>query len=184
MCKAVPIGRFRFGGVEIPKPDGGTRPLGITSLEDKIVQKVIADDILTPIFEPVFLGLSYGFRPGRSAHDALDALAHCIDKRKVNWILDADIRQFFDTLDRDWLIRFLEHRIGDRRVIRLIIKWLNAGVMEGTEWKDDLCGSPQGSVISPILANIYLHYVLDLWFDRKMAQADGTRRSGTDPLRR
>ncbi len=160
--RALPVRR-----VEIPKPDGGTRPLGITSLEDKIVQKVIADVILTPIYEPVFLGLSYGFRPGRSAHDALDALAYCIDKRKVNWILDADIRQFFDTLDRDWLIRFLEHRIGDRRVIRLIIKWLNAGVMEGTEWKDDLCGSPQGSVISPILANIYLHYVLDLWFDRK-----------------
>ena len=160
--RALPVRR-----VEIPKPDGGTRLLGIPALEDKLVQKTVADVILTPIYEPVFLGLSYGFRPGRSAHDALDALAYCIDRRKVNWILDADIRKFFDTLDRDWLVRFLEHRIGDRRVIRLIIKWLNAGVMEGTEWKDDLRGSPQGSVISPILANIYLHYVLDLWFDRK-----------------
>ena len=153
--------------VEIPKPDGGTRPLGIAALEDKIVQKAVVETILTPIYEVEFLGFSYGFRPGRGAHDALDALAYCIARRKVNWIVDADIRGFFDNLDRDWLIRFLEHRIGDRRIIRLITKWLNAGVMDGGEWKDDLRGTPQGAVVSPILANIYLHYVLDLWFDRK-----------------
>ena len=153
--------------VEIPKPDGGTRPLGIAALEDKIVQRAVVDTILTPIFEPEFLGFSYGFRPGRSAHDALDALAYCIERRQVNWIVDCDLVGFFDNLDRKWLVRFLEHRIGDRRVIRLIQKWLAAGVMDGTEWKDDLRGSPQGSVVSPVLANIYLHYVLDLWFARK-----------------
>ena len=153
--------------VEIPKPDGGTRPLGIAALEDKIVQKAVAETILLPIFEPEFLGFSYGFRPGRGAHDALDALAFGIERRRVNWIVDADIRAYFDRIDRGWLVRFLEHRIGDRRVIRLIVKWLNAGVMEEGEWKDDLRGTPQGSGVSPILANIYLHYVLDLWFQRK-----------------
>ena len=153
--------------VEIPKPDGGTRPLGIAALEDKIVQKAVAETILLPIFEPEFLGFSYGFRPGRGAHDALDALAFGIYRRKVNWIVDADIRAYVDRIDRDWLVRFLEHRIGDRRVIRLIVKWLNAGVMEGAEWKDDLRGTPQGAIVSPILANIYLHYVLDLWFQKK-----------------
>ena len=153
--------------VTIPKADGGTRPLGITALEDKMVQKVVGEVILTPIYEAVFLGFSYGFRPKRGAHDALDTLAYVIQRRKVNWIVDADIRAFFDRIDRDWLVRFLEHRIGDRRVIRLIIKWLNAGVMEDGKWKDDLRGTPQGSVISPILANVYLHYVLDLWFHRK-----------------
>ena len=152
--------------VEIPKPDGGTRPLGIAALEDKIVQKAVAETILLPIYEPEFLGFSYGFRPGRGAHDALDALAFGIKRRKVNWIVDADIRSYFDRIDRDWLIRFLEHRIGDRRVIRLIAKWLNAGVMEGAEWRDDLRGTPQGAIVSP-LANIYLHYVLDLWFQKK-----------------
>ena len=153
--------------VEIPKPDGGTRPLGIAALEDKIVQKAVAETILLPIFEPEFLGFSYGFRPGRGAHDALDAVAFGIERRKVNWIADADIRSYFDRIDRSWLVRFLEHRIGDRRVIRLIAKWLNAGVMEAGEWRDDLRGTPQGSIVSPILANIYLHYVLDLWFQRK-----------------
>ena len=117
--------------VEIPKPDGGTRPLGIAALEDKIVQKAVVDVILTPIYEPAFLGFSYGFRPGRGAHDALDALAFGIERRKVSWIIDADIRAFFDRLSRDHLLRFLEHRIGDKRVLRLITKWLNAGVMEG-----------------------------------------------------
>ena len=153
--------------VEIPKPDGGTRPLGIAALEDKIVQKAVVDVILTPIYEPAFLGFSYGFRPGRGAHDALDALAFGIQRRKVNWIVDADIRAFFDRLSRDQLLRFLEHRIGDKRVLRLITKWLNAGVMEGAEWKDDLQGTPQGAVVSPILANVYLHFVLDLWFQKK-----------------
>ena len=153
--------------VEIPKPDGGTRPLGIAALEDKIVQKAVVEVILTPIYEPDFLGFSYGFRPGRGAHDALDALAFGIERRKVNWIVDCDIRGFFDNVSRGWLVRFLEDRIGDKRVIRLIAKWLNAGVMEDGEWRDNLRGTPQGAVASPILANIYLHYVLDLWFQRK-----------------
>ena len=153
--------------VNIPKPDGGTRPLGVAAIEDKIVQKAVAEIILTPIYEAEFLGFSYGFRPGRGAHNALDALAVGIKRRKIGWVVDCDIRKFFDTVSRDWLVRFLEHRIGDKRVIRLIIKWLNAGVMEDGEWRDDLRGTPQGSVISPILANIYLHYVLDLWFQKK-----------------
>ena len=160
--------------VEIPKPDGGTRPLGIAALEDKIVQKAVVDVILTPIYEPEFLGFSYGFRPGRGAHDALDALAFGIERRKVNWIIDADIRAFFDRLSRDHLLRFLEHRIGDKRVLRLIAKWLNAGVMEDDEWKDDLQGTPQGAVVSPILANVYLHYVLDLWFQKKWRARQAT----------
>ena len=153
--------------VNIPKPDGGTRPLGVAAIEDKIVRKVVAETILTPIYEAKFLGFSYGFRPGRGAHNALDALAVGIDRRKINWVVDCDIRNFFDTVSRDWLVRFLEHRIGDKRVTRLIIKWLNAGVMEDGEWRDDLRGTPQGSVASPILANVYMHYVLDLWFQKK-----------------
>ena len=160
--------------VAIPKPDGGTRPLGIIALEDKVVQKAVVDVILTPIYEPEFLGYSYGFRPGRGAHDALDALAFGIERRKVNWIIDADIRAFFDRLSRDHLLRFLEHRIGDKRVLRLIAKWLNAGVMEDDEWKDDLQGTPQGAVVSPILANVYLHYVLDLWFQKKWRARQAT----------
>ncbi len=141
--------------VNIPKSDGGTRPLGIAVLEDKIVQKAVAELILTPIYEVEFLGFSYGFRPRRGAHDALDALAVAIQRRKVNWILDADIRAFFDRIDRDWLVRFLEHRIGDRRVIRLIIKWLNAGVMENGKWQDNMRGTPQGAVVSPLLWEPY-----------------------------
>ena len=135
--------------------------------EDKIVQKAVVEVILTPIYEPDFLGFSYGFRPGRGVHDALDALAFGIERRKVNWIVDCDIRGFFDNVSRDWLVRFLEDRIGDKRVIRLVAKWLNAGVMEDGEWRDNLRGTPQGAVASPILANIYLHYVLDLWFQRE-----------------
>ena len=153
--------------VNIPKSDGSTRPLGVAATEDKIVQKAVAETILTPIYEAEFLGFSYGFRPGRGAHDALDALAVGISRRKIDWVVDCDIRKFFDSVSRDWLVRFLEHRIGDKRVIRLIAKWLNAGVMEDGEWQDDLRGTPQGSVISPILANVYLHYVLDLWFQKK-----------------
>ena len=116
--------------VNIPKPDGGTRPLGVAAIEDKIVQKAVTEIILTPIYEAEFLGFSYGFRPGRGAHNALDALEVGIKLRKINWVVDCDIRAFFDTVSRDWMVRFLEHRIGDKRVIRLIIKWLNAGVME------------------------------------------------------
>ena len=126
--------------VNIPKPDGGSRPLGVAAIEDKIVQKAVAEVILTPIYEAEFLGFSYGFRPGRGAHGALDALAVGIERRKINWVVDCDLRKFFDMVSRDWLIRFLEHRIGDRRVIRLIIKWLNAGVMEDGQWRDDLRG--------------------------------------------
>ena len=153
--------------VEIAKPDGGTRPLGIAALEDKIVQKAVVDVILTPIYEVAFLGFSYGFRPGRGAHDALDALAFGIERRRVNWVVDADLRAYFDSIPRDWLIKFLEHRIGDRRVVRLIRKWLNAGVMEGGSWSDTGMGTPQGAIVSPVLANVFLHYVLDLWFHRE-----------------
>ena len=160
--RAPPVRR-----VEIPKPDGGTRPLGIAALEDKIVQKAVVDVILTPIYEAEFLGFSYGFRPGRGAHDALDALAFGIERRKVSWIVDADLRAYFDSIPRDWLVTFLEHRIGDRRVIRLIRKWLNAGVMDDGSWVDTGMGTPQGAIVSPVLANVFLHYVLDLWFHRK-----------------
>ena len=133
--------------VNIDKPDGGTRPLGVAALEDKIVQRAVVDVILTPIYEEEFLGISYGFRPGRGAHDALDALAYAIERRKVNWILDADIRGYFDSISRDWLTRFLEHRIGDRRVLRLITKWLRAGVLEEGRQIDTGRGTAQGSVI-------------------------------------
>ena len=160
--RAPPVRR-----VEIPKPDGGTRPLGVAALEDKIVQKAVVDVILTPIYKVEFLGFSYGFRPGRGAHDALDALAFGIERRKVSWIVDADLRAYFDTIPRDWLITFLEHRIGDRRVIRLIRKWLNAGVIEGRSWMDAGMGTPQGNIVSTLLANVFLHYALDLWFHKK-----------------
>jgi RNA-directed DNA polymerase len=146
----------------IPKADGRLRPLGIASLEDKIVQRAVVE-VLNAIYEEDFLGFSYGFRPGRGPHHALDALAVGIYRKKVNWILDADIRDFFSKLDRAWLQKFLEHRIADKRVLRLIQKWLNAGVIEDGEWKDTLEGSPRGASVSPLLANVYLHYVLDPW---------------------
>ena len=149
----------------IPKPDGRQRPLGIAALEDKIVQRAIVE-VLNAIYEEDFLGFSYGFRPGRGQHDALDALAVGIEHAKVNWILDADIAGFFDTVDHAWLIRFVEHRVGDQRVIRLIRKWLKAGVMEDGKMTPGEVGTPQGAVISPLLANIYLHYVFDLWAHR------------------
>ena len=145
----------------IPKADGKQRPLGIAALEDKIVQAAVVA-LLTPIYEAEFLGFSYGFRPGRNQHDALDALAYGINARKINWVLDADIARFFDTLSREWLIRFIEHRIGDRRIIRLIQKWLNAGVLEEDQLIETTEGTPQGSVVSPLLANVYLHYVYDM----------------------
>lgn len=151
--------------VYIEKPDGGQRPLAIAALEDKIVQRATAA-VLNAIYEEDFLGFSYGFRPGRSAHDALDALVVAIESRKVNFIVDADIRSFFDTVSQDWLIRFVEHRIGDKRIIRLIRKWLRAGVLEDGVVRVSAMGTAQGAVISPLLANIYLHYALDLWAER------------------
>jgi RNA-directed DNA polymerase len=151
--------------VYIPKPDGRERPLGIAALEDKIVQRALVE-VLNAIWEGDFLGFSYGFRPGRGQHDALDALAVGIGQRKVNWILDADIAGFFDAVNHDWLIKFIEHRIGDRRVVRLIRKWLKAGVMEDGQVTPGEVGTPQGAVVSPLLANIYLHYVFDLWADQ------------------
>lgn len=146
----------------IPKPDGRQRPLGIAALEDKIVQRAVAE-VLNAIYEVDFLGFSYGFRPGRRAHEALDALAVGIRFKKISWILDADIRGYFDAIDHEWLMRFLEHRIADRRMLRLIRKWLKAGVVEDGEWRASDEGSPQGASISPLLANVYLHYALDLW---------------------
>ena len=148
--------------VYIPKPDGRQRPLAVAALEDKIVQRAVAT-LLNAIYEEDFLGFSYGFRPGRGTHDALDALCVGIGRKKVSYILDADIRSFFDTISQDWLIRFLGHRIGDQRIIRLIQKWLKAGVLEDGVVSVSDRGTGQGSVISPLLANIYLHYVLDLW---------------------
>jgi group II intron reverse transcriptase/maturase len=148
--------------VYIPKADGRQRPLGIASLEDKVVQAAVVE-VMNAIYEQDFLGFSYGFRPRRGAHMALDALAAAIRRKKVNWVLDADIRGFFDTIDHGWLVKMLEHRIGDRRVLRLIQKWLAAGVMEDGTWAECPEGTPQGATISPLLANLYLHYVLDVW---------------------
>jgi group II intron reverse transcriptase/maturase len=151
--------------VYIPKPDGQQRPLAVAALEDKIVQRAVVA-LLNAIYEEDFLGFSYGFRPGRGAHDALDALCVGIHGKKVSFIVDADIRSFFDAISQQWLIRFLEHRIGDRRIIRLIQKWLKAGVLEDGVVAVSDRGTGQGSVISPLLANIYLHYTLDLWAAR------------------
>ena len=155
--RALPV-RRRF----IPKPDGRLRPLGIAALEDKIVQRAIVT-VLNAIYEGDFLGFSYGFRPQRSQHDALDALSVAICDTPVNWILDADIRGFFDSLSQEWLVRFLEHRVGDERMIRLVRKWLKAGILEEGAWSVSETGTPQGAVASPLLANVYLHYVFDLW---------------------
>jgi group II intron reverse transcriptase/maturase len=149
----------------IPKADGSQRPLAIAALEDKIVQRATAA-VLNAIYEEDFLGFSYGFRPGRGAHDALDALAVGITSTKVSHILDADIRSFFDAVSQEWLLRFLNHRIGDPRILRLIRKWLNAGVLEDGVVSVGETGTGQGSVISPLLANVYLHYVFDLWAER------------------
>jgi len=160
--------------VWIPKADGRQRPLGIAALEDKVVQCAVGM-VLNQIWEEDFLGFSYGFRPGRNQHDALDALWVGIVRKKVNWILDLDIRSFFDKLQHNWLVQFVEHRIGERRVVRLIQKWLKAGVMEQGQWSETEEGSPQGAVISPVLANLYLHYVLDLWVEawrKKRAHGD------------
>jgi group II intron reverse transcriptase/maturase len=159
--------------VYIPKADGRQRPLAIAALEDKIVQRAVLE-VLNAIYEEDFLGFSYGFRPGRGQHDALDALAVGITARRVNWILDADIQSFFDTVSHDWLIRFVEHRIGDKRIVRLIRKWLKAGILEDGLVSVNEAGTPQGSVISPLLSNIYLHYVLDLWAEQwRRREAEG-----------
>jgi RNA-directed DNA polymerase len=158
----------------IPKADGRQRPLGIAALEDKVVQQAVKT-VLEQIYEEDFLGFSYGFRPGRSCHDALDALWVGIAHRKVSWVLDADIRGFFDAIDHAWLLQFIEHRIADRRLIRLIRKWLRAGVSEDGQWSKTTVGTPQGSVISPILANVFLHYVFDLWANQwRKRQAGGS----------
>ena len=148
--------------VYIPKADGRQRPLGVAALEDKIVQQAVVT-ILNQIYEVDFKGFSYGFRPGRSPHQALDALTVGIQRKKVNWVLDADISAYFDTIDHTWLMKMLEHRIGDKRLLRLIAKWLKAGVVDNNQWKASSEGTPQGAVISPLLANVYLHYVLDMW---------------------
>ena len=149
----------------IPKADGRQRPLAIAALEDKIVQGATVM-VLNAIYEEDFLGFSYGFRPGRGPHDALDALVVGITSRKVNHILDADIRSFFDSVSQDWLVRFVEHRIGDKRIVRLVGKWLKAGILEDEVVTVSDRGTGQGSVASPLLANIYLHYVFDLWVER------------------
>ncbi|MCK4803646.1 MAG: group II intron reverse transcriptase/maturase [Spirochaetes bacterium] len=148
----------------IYKDDGRLRPLGIAALEDKIVQLAVVW-VLQAIYEEDFLGFSYGFRPGRGQHNALDAVWVAIVQRKVSWVLDADIRGFFGSIVHEWMIKFVEHRIGDKRIVRLIQKWLKAGVSEDGEWSSTVVGTPQGATVSPLLANIYLHYVLDLWVE-------------------
>jgi group II intron reverse transcriptase/maturase len=160
--------------IYIPKADGRKRPIGIAALEDKIVQQAVVT-ILNEIYEVDFRGFSYGFRPGRSPHQALDALSVGIQRKRVNWILDADIQGFFDRMSHEWTMEFVQHRVADPRILRLIQKWLKAGVSEDGEWSETKIGTPQGAVISPLLANIYLHYVFDLWVDvwrKKIAKGE------------
>ena len=160
--------------VYIPKADGRQRPLGIAAVEDKIVQQAVVT-VLNRIYEADFKGFSYGFRPGRGPHQALDALTVGIQRKRVNWILDADIRGFFDNMSHEWTMKFIEHRVADRRILRLIQKWLKAGVSEDGQWSETKLGTPQGAVVSPLIANVYLHYVFDLWAEvwrKKVAKGD------------